>query len=88
MITIIFGLFIIVGILYSFFTGNADIVNSTLITSGESAIEIALRMIPLLCLWLGIMKIAEESGLLAKVSKVMSKIIKPLFPELKKTVML
>ena len=82
MITVIFGIFLIVGILYSFITGNTSTVNHTLITSGESAIEITLKMIPLLCLWLGIMKIAEESGLLAKVSKIMSKIIKPLFPEL------
>ena len=82
MITIIFGSFLIIGILYSFFTGKASIINNTLIDSGSIAIDIALKMIPLLCLWLGIMKIAEESGLLHKVSKIMSKIIKPLFPEL------
>ena len=82
MISLIFGIFLIVGIIYSFLTGNTSTINETLITSGEAAIEIALKMIPLLCLWLGIMKIAEESGLLAKVSKIMSKLIKPLFPEL------
>lgn len=82
MITVIFGLFLVVGIVYSFFTGNISVVNHNLITSGEVAIEIALKMIPLLCLWLGIMKIAEDSGLLYKISKIMSKIIKPLFPEL------
>ena len=83
MITYIFGFFIIIGIVYSFITGNADIINNTLISSGEIAIDIAIKMIPLLCLWLGVMKIAEDSGLLTKVSKIMSKIIKPLFPELK-----
>ena len=83
MITIIFGSFLIIGILYSFFTGNANIINNTLISSGSIAIDIALKMVPLLCLWLGVMKIAEDSGLLHKVSKIMSKIIKPLFPELK-----
>ena len=83
MVTIIFGSFLIIGILYSFFTGNANIINNTLISSGSIAIDIALKMAPLLCLWLGVMKIAEDSGLLHKVSKIMSKIIKPLFPELK-----
>lgn len=83
MVTIIFGSFLIIGILYSFFTGNANIINNTLISSGSIAIDIALKMVPLLCLWLGVMKIAEDSGLLHKVSKIMSKIIKPLFPELK-----
>ena len=84
MITIIFGLFLVIGIIYSLLTYNISTINTTLITSGETAIEIALKMIPLICLWLGIMKIAENSGLLKKISKIMSKIIKPLFPELKK----
>ena len=83
MITFIFGSFLIIGILYSFLVGNISIINYTLISSGEIAIDIAIKMIPLICLWLGIMKIAEDSGLLNKISKIMSKIIKPLFPELK-----
>ncbi len=83
MITYIFGSFLIIGILYSILVGNISIINQTLISSGEIAIDIAIKMIPLLCLWLGIMKIAEDSGLLNKISKIMSKIIKPLFPELK-----
>ena len=83
MVTIIFGSFLIIGIVYSFINGNISIINETLISSGTIAIDIAIKMIPLLCLWLGIMKIAEDSGLLHKISKVMSKIIKPLFPELK-----
>lgn len=83
MITFIFGSFLIIGILYSLLVGNISIINYTLISSGEIAIDIAIKMIPLICLWLGIMKIAEDSGLLNKISKIMSKIIKPLFPELK-----
>ena len=83
MITFIFGSFLIIGILYSLLFGNISIINYTLISSGEIAIDIAIKMIPLICLWRGIMKIAEDSGLLNKISKIMSKIIKPLFPELK-----
>ena len=41
-------------------------------------------MIPLLCLWLGVMKIAEASNLIDKISGFLSKVINPLFPELKK----
>lgn len=84
MINYIFGIFITIGIVYSFLTGNTNTINQTLLTSGSLAIEIILKMIPLLCLWLGIMKIAEESGLINKVSKILAKIIQPLFPELSK----
>lgn len=84
MINYIFGIFIIVGVLYSFLTGNSAIINDSLLSSGGVAIDMILKMIPLLCLWLGVMKIAEKSGLLLKVSVFFSKILHPLFPELKK----
>ena len=84
MMNYIFGLFIVLGIVYSFFTGNVGYINESLITSGESAISMIFKMIPLLCLWLGVMKIASSSGLLTVISKKLSKIIHPLFPELDK----
>jgi len=82
MMNYIFGGFIIIGIVYSFITGNTSYINDSLITSGGNAIEMILKMIPLLCLWMGIMKIASSSGLLGVMSKKLSRIIKPLFPEL------
>lgn len=84
MINYIFGIFIIVGVVYSFLTGNMQVINNSFLSSGGVAIEMILKMIPLLCLWLGVMKIAEVSGLLSKVSVFFSKILHPLFPELKK----
>lgn len=84
MINYIFGIFIIIGIVYSFFTGNVDVLNNSLISSGEDAISMIFKMIPLLCLWLGVMKIAEASNLIDKISGFLSKVINPLFPELKK----
>lgn len=82
MMNYIFGGFIVVGIVYSFITGNTSYINDSLITSGGNAIEMILKMIPLLCLWMGVMKIASSSGLLGVMSKKLSRIIHPLFPEL------
>ena len=84
MINYIFGIFIMIGIVYSFLTGNVDVLNNSLISSGEDAISMIFKMIPLLCLWLGVMKIAEASNLIDKISGFLSKVIHPLFPELKK----
>ena len=84
MINFIFTFFLLGGIVYSFFTGNALSVNESLIQSGEVAISMVLKIIPLLCLWLGVMKIASLSGLLSRLSLLFSKIIGPLFPELEK----
>lgn len=84
MINFIFTFFLLVGIVYSFFTGNVLSVNESLIQSGEVAISMVLKIIPLLCLWLGVMKIASLSGLLSKLSLLFAKIIGPLFPEVEK----
>lgn len=83
MINYIWAVFIIIGIIFGVFTGNSQIINNTLINSGTNAIELIFKLIPLLCLWLGIMHIAEESGLIDIISKKLSKYIKVLFPELK-----
>lgn len=84
MINFIFTFFLLGGIIYSFFTGNVLSVNESLIQSGEVAISMVLKIIPLLCLWLGVMKIASLSGLLSKLSLLFAKIIGPLFPEVEK----
>ena len=81
MINYLWGVFLIIGIVYSIITGNKDITN-TLFTSGSKAIDMIINMVPLMCLWLGTMKIAETSGLLDVVSKKLSKFIKIIFPEI------
>ena len=84
MINYIFGLFIIIGIIYGFITGNISSINDVFIIGGKNAIEMIINIVPLLCLWLGVMKIAEDSGLIRKVSSIMSHIIHPIFPDLDK----
>lgn len=81
MINYIWGFFIIIGVIYSVFTKNTDLLN-TFFTSGNNAIEMIFKMIPLMCLWLGVMKIADVSGLLNIVSNKLSKIVKVIFPEI------
>lgn len=81
MINYIWGLFLVVGILCSIIKGDVNLTNN-LLTSGSNAIEMIINLIPLMCLWLGVMKIAEESGLINIVSDKLSKFIKILFPEI------
>ena len=82
MINYIWTIFIILGILYGVITGNVENVNNTLINSGSNAIEIIFNLIPLMCLWLGLMSIAKDSGLIDKLAKRLNKVLKILFPEI------
>ena len=83
MVNCIWAVFLIVGIIYSIITGNGN-VSDTLFTSGSKAIDMIFSILPLMCLWLGVMKIAESSGLLGLVSRKLSGIIKVIFPEIPK----
>lgn len=82
MINYLFASFFIIGILYSFFT-NTNISNEMLNAASKS-IELIFTMIPVMCLWLGIISIAKKSGLLDKLAKLLTPILKFLFPEIPK----
>ena len=82
MINYIWGVFLLIGIVYSFFTNNTLNINQELLTSGSSAIDMIIKLIPLMCLWLGVMNIASHSGLLDKMAKKISKVVNIIFPEI------
>lgn len=82
MINYIWGLFLLIGIVYSFFNNNTLNINQELLTSGSSAIDMIIKLIPLMCLWLGVMNIASHSGLLDKMAKKISKVVNIIFPEI------
>jgi len=84
MVNKIWGFFIVVGILFCLCTGNTEIINSELLNSTKQALDMAVKIFPVMALWLGIAKIAEESGLLKKMSLKLSKILKYIFPEIPK----
>lgn len=61
----------------------SDVVNAML-TSCNTAVEIALSLIGIMAFWLGIMRIAEKSGLVQLISKVLYPITRFLFKDIKK----
>lgn len=83
MINYIWAVFILIGISYSIINKDPNLTNN-LLTSGKGAIDMILTILPLMCLWLGITKIAEVSGLLSLVSKKLSKVVRIIFPEIPK----
>ena len=83
MINYLWGIFIILGIIVSVIKGDGNLTNN-LLTSGIKGIDMIISLIPLMCLWLGIMKIADSSGLLNVISNKLSKVIRIIFPEIPK----
>ena len=61
----------------------SDVVNAML-TPCNTAVEIALSLIGIMAFWLGIMRIAEKSGLVQLISKLLYPITRFLFKDIKK----
>ncbi|MFN9175908.1 MAG: nucleoside recognition protein, partial [Synechocystis sp.] len=55
-------------------TGKIDAVTEAAIASAETAVELSIGLIGIMALWLGIMKIAEESGLVDLIAQVVKPI--------------
>ncbi len=75
---------IVVGSLCLILTGKADLLNTQILSSGKATLELVMQIFPLISLWLGIMNIAKESGLLDKVSKLIYPLLHKIFPEIPK----
>jgi spore maturation protein A len=78
---IFYGL-IVISIIFGAINGKLpDVVNSIL-TGAEQSVKIAFSLIGIMAFWLGIMKIAEESGIIEILAKIIKPVTKILFNEI------
>lgn len=84
MINIIWASFIILGIIYALITGNISLVNEEIVKSAKLSLDIFLGILPTIVLWVGIMKIVSDSGLLNKISNTLYPLLSKLFPDIPK----
>lgn len=83
MINYLFASFFIIGIIYSLLTDNLTI-SSEMLSSAKNSLDLIISILPVICLWLGIMNIAKKSGLLDKIAKLLTPILIIIFPEIPK----
>ena len=57
---------ILIGIVFGVLSGNIEVINNSILLSGGKAFDLVLSLLPTIVLWSGIMKIAEDSGILEK----------------------
>lgn len=84
MLNIIWPFFIIISYIYSVFSGHIDDINNSIFDSCKSAVELTITFFGTITLWCGIMKIARDSSLSQKLAKLLSPVIRFLFPDIKK----
>ena len=76
-----FGLMAI-ALVVAMFNGTAAAVTKNAIDSAKTAVEISLGLVGIMTLWLGIMRVAEASGLIAMLGRLLRPISRLLFPEI------
>lgn len=81
MVNIIWVAMTIIGIIFAIVNGTISEVNEAIFKGAQEAVTICIGLISVLVFWLGLMKIAQEAGLLEKLSKLFRPLVSRLFPE-------
>ncbi|WP_078553198.1 nucleoside recognition domain-containing protein [Bacillus alkalicellulosilyticus] len=81
MINVIWVGMIVIGIIFAGINGTMEDVNEAIFAGAKDAVTICFGLISVLVFWLGMMRIAQDAGLLDKLSRLLRPIGKRLFPE-------
>lgn len=81
MINIVWFFILAFGILFGIITGRGTEVSKAIVASTDSTVKLVIGLAGIMCLWCGIMKIAERSGLTDKLARVLKPILRVLFKD-------
>lgn len=82
MMNYIWAFMIVFSIISAFFSGNMQVLSNAIISSATDAVNLCIRLGGTICLWGGLMEIAEKSGLTNAVCRLLSPLLKVVFPKM------
>lgn len=71
-----------IGILGSIFSNNLGELNKVILTEASRGVEFAISLAGVMALWMGIMNIAKDSGLIEKIGQKLNPLMRKLFPSI------
>ena len=72
---------LLVSIAYSIFAGTAPQTGSAALSGAQSGVTLAISLAGVLCLWSGLSRVMEKSGLAAKLASLLRPLLARLFPD-------
>ncbi|WP_270474917.1 nucleoside recognition domain-containing protein [Clostridium cochlearium] len=81
MVNYIWFSILVIGIVIGIVTGRGEIISNAIIASTTSSVELIIKLLGIMSLWCGIMKIAEKSGLTDKLAKILKPILRLILKE-------
>ncbi|MBO8127941.1 MAG: spore maturation protein [Peptococcaceae bacterium] len=80
MVNLIWLALIVLGIITAACNGRIDVVTKAALDGAQTGVETALSLIAIMAFWLGVMKIAEQAGLVNMLAKLVRPLIRLLYP--------
>lgn len=84
MLNVIWVIMIFAGIMVGLLTGRIKDVSDALLSSCGQAVNLAIVMLGAMCLWSGLMKVAEKAGIVNVLARLLKGVFKFLFPGIPK----
>ena len=73
---------LICGMIYAAFSGNLEVVTETILSSAKEAVQLGIGMAGVLAFWTGLMEIAQDCGLVNRLTRSIRPVIRFLFPDI------
>ena len=84
MLNYLWGAMLLLGIIYGAFHGRLPEITSAAIDSAKEAVALCVTMAGVMALWVGLMEIAQKSGIISRATRKIQPFISFMFPGLPK----
>ncbi|TDI45170.1 MAG: spore maturation protein, partial [Acidobacteria bacterium] len=77
----IFVFLVLASVLLAAWSGRMDLLNEAILKSAEKAVfDVALRLIGVMALFLGLMRVVQQAGLMQRIARAVAPVTRRLFP--------
>lgn len=84
MMNYLWGGMLLIGIVYGMLTGNMQAITDAILSSSKEAITLCFTMLGIVAFWSGLMEVAVDAGILRGMTRLLSPLMRFLFPRIPK----
>ncbi len=81
----IFGILSLTALVYGICTGEGEAVGNAVLDGASAAVELTLSLCGMMCLWCGIMHVLREAGVISRLARLFTPLLRIIFPHAAKT---
>lgn len=82
MLNYLWGFMLLIGIIYASITGNLPVITDAALDSAKEAVTLCITMLGVMSFWMGLMRIAENAGIITGAAKALRPFLRFLFPSI------